>query len=262
MSLDDPRLQRAIHDHIGLSETQAWKLFRRVPAADLDELRAIAAESLCQAADRWIAYCDARGFDPWDADDPELPEAHFGGYVVRTVQGALLDWARHQDHVTRSTRGRLKQIQAAGDGLTEQELAAATGLSVKQIREARLADAVRPSSLDYETPDGGAHEGFADRSDGADVAGQAELNGVLAGFAAAFDKLPPVQRVIVALTFHQELPLDVVAKSARLEPREARRLLDAAVCAVHNDLLLAVSGEGTAPRRLVAFAGSVPGSVR
>jgi hypothetical protein len=251
--LDDPRLQRAIHDHMGMAESLAWKFFRRVPGADLDELQAIAAEALCRAADRWIEYCRARQFNPWSEDDPELPEKHFPGYAAKTINGALLDWARHQDHVPRQTRARLKQLQAAqaaGDGLTEQELAAATGLSVQQIREARSAEAARPSSLDYETPDSsGPHEGYADRSDAADVEGQVALNGVLAGFAVAFDSLPAVQRVLLALVYHQELDITVAAKEARLEVPEARRQLEAAVCEIHSALLRAVQAEGTGPRR-------------
>jgi len=236
---------------MGMAESLAWKFFRRVPAADLDELQAIAAEALCHAAARWTGYCQARGYNPWSADDPSRPEKHFPGYVGKTVNGRLLDWARHQDHVTRQARNALKQLQAAGDGLTEQELATATGLSVNKIREARAADAARPASLDYETPDGGSREGYADRSDGADVAGQAEMRDMLAGFLAMFDSLPAVQQVLLALVFHQELPLDVAAKSVHLQPAEARRLADEAVCSIHSALLRAVQDEGTGPGRPV-----------
>jgi RNA polymerase sigma factor (sigma-70 family) len=245
----DPRMQRAVEDHLGMADSITWRFFTRIPGGDIDELRSIAFEALTRAAARWIdPYCSSRGFYPWSADDPSKPEAHFGGYAAKMVKGSLLDWARQVDHLTRTQRRTVKALQAAQDdgARTEEELAAAAGLSVQKAREVLAADAARPVSLDMHSAstgyDGG-YGGIAD--DDADVEGQAAVSGILAGFLAAFDSLPAVQQVILALVFHQELELEVAAKEVYLEEKEARRQLEQAVCQVHGALLLAVSDEGT-----------------
>jgi hypothetical protein len=70
----DPRLQQAIKDNIKITESVAREFSRCVPNAELDECRSITREALVRTALAWLAYCEARGFDPWDADDPSIPD--------------------------------------------------------------------------------------------------------------------------------------------------------------------------------------------
>ncbi len=184
---------------------------------------------------KWLDYCARNGFSPWDEDDPDRPEAHFGGYVSRRVNGMILDWCRHQDHVTRSTR--IKAIQAAQDAgaRTEDELAEVTGLPVGKIREAQAAEVARPVSLDDTAASADfGHQGLADDSADGDTESAAVVRQTLASFLAAFDSLPAVQHVLLALRFHQELDITVAAKAVHLEPAEAQRLADEAVCQIHG----------------------------
>ena len=246
----DARLQRAVLDYRGMAESVGWRHIRRLHGAEADEILSIALEALVQAAAKWIPYCAARGFDPWSADDPGRPEAHFGGYAVKRVNGMILDWCRHQDHVTRSVRGRLKAIAAAleAGARTEAELAAATGLPAAQIREALAADAVKPVSLDDNSPSADfGHQGLADGSAGTESA--AVVRETLASFVATFDALPAVQQVLLAFVYHREVPLEVAGKELGMELAEAQRLHDEGVLAIHDTLLLAVQAEGTGPRR-------------
>lgn len=98
-------------------------------------------------------------------------------------------------------RGKIKAIEAAQEtgGRTEDELAAATGLPIGKIREAQAAEAARPSSMDDHL-DHEAYGGLADDGHEADVEGQAEMHQTLQAVTAAFDALPPLQRVLVAMT--------------------------------------------------------------
>lgn len=227
-----------------MAETLAWKFFRRLPGgADVDELRSIAFEALVRAAGRWVdPYCSARGYYPWDERDPSRPEGHFGGYVAKTVNGALLDWARHQDHVSRSTRYKVKALRAAQDGGArgEAEAAAMAGLTLEKAREVLGADAARPVSLD-DHPDlnGAGYGGIAD--DGPDVESQAGLRETLAGFMAAFGGLDPEVQVVLAMRYHREMEFGEVAEALRTSPERVIRLHDAGVCAIHSALLMAVS---------------------
>ena len=208
--LDDPRLQAAVLAHRGMADSLTWKFSRRVPGADMDELKAIAAEALCRAAARWVdPYCSSRGFDPWDEDDPSRPEKHFPGFAAKTISGALLDWSRHQDHLTRTDRHKVKAISAAQEGgaRTEAELAAATGIPAEQVRAAQAAEAARPVSLD-DTGSAVAGEyagaSIADDTGRGDVEGQAAVNEMLAGFLEVFDALPAQTQMVLAMRYHQE----------------------------------------------------------
>ena len=137
-------------------------------------------------------------------------------------------------------RGKIKAIEAAQEtgGRTEDELAAATGLPIGKIREAQAAEAARPSSMD-DYLDHEAYGGLADDGHEADVEGQAEMHQTLQAVTAAFDALPPVQRVLVAMTFHREIPLAEAAQAVHPERAEARRLLDEALVTIHAALLAA-----------------------
>jgi RNA polymerase sigma factor (sigma-70 family) len=239
-------MQRAIEDHVAQADSLAWNFFSRLPGGDLDELKSIAREALVRAASRWIdPYCSSRGFDPWDPDDPSRPERHFPGYCIKVIKGALMDWARHEDHLTRSSRHHVKALQQAeDDGIRgEANLASAAGITVQKAREVRAAD-VRPVSLDNPAP-GSEYDGDygAIADSGPDVEAQAGMNDVLAAFMTCFDALPAIQRVLLSLTYHQEMTLEVAAKSVYLEPDEARRQLEAAVLEVHRVLLLSVQTE-------------------
>ena len=245
----DERLQQVVTDHLHMARSCAWTWFQRLrPAADLDELHSITLEALCKAADAWIPYCEARGFNPWREDDPGRPDPHIEAYISHRMRGACLDWARGADHVTRNNRGRLKQIAAAREAgaRTDDELAAATGLTAKQVRDALAADGRKAVSLEgAEVPEQGPVSGtLADDSDGADVEGQAVMSATLAAVVAEFDALPPIQAVLLALVYHGEMPLEVAAKSCFLEEAEAQQLLGEAVDRVHQTLLRAVTVAG------------------
>ena len=245
----DPRLQRAVADLLPLSESLAWAFFARVPVADPDELKSITAEALVQSAHRWVGpYCAAHGFNPWDEGDPSKPERHWSGFAIKRMKGALLDWARSQDRITRTQRRGVKAMDAAfDDGIRgEEEQAAAAGLTVAKAREARAAAALTTVSLDDTLV---SLERGSLPDERAEVESEVTVRETLAAAVAAFDALPAVPRVLLALVFHQELPLDVAAKSVHLEPAEARRQLEAAVCEIHSALLRSVQDEGAGPGR-------------
>lgn len=235
----DPRLDRAIRDHMTMAQSIAWRYVKKLPKVEPDEILSIAYEALAQVGAKWIPYCEARGFSPWSEDDPERPEAHFGGYVAKTVNGRILDWCRRQDHVTRTDRRKLKQIQAAEENgaLDEAELAGVTGLSVRQICEAQAAGAVTLSSLD-DHADYEAYGGIADSAPG--VEAQAGMHDLLTGFMAVFGGLDAETRVILAMRYFFEKDFTDIAGMLRTGQQRVTELNDAAVLAVHDALVRSV----------------------
>ena len=254
-------MARAVEDGVPLADSIAWSFFTKVPYGELDEFKSIAREALTRAASHWVSpYCESRGYNPWSEADPSKPEKHFsdgGGYAARVIKGALLDWARRQDHCTRSTRSKIKQIQAAQDdgAKTEAELAAATGIPAEKIREVLAADAARPVSLDWHDDVNGEYAGAALADEGADVEAQAGLNDLTRVFLAAYDALDAETRVILALRYG-ELELDFT-KIAELMFTSLERILklhERGVLEVHAALVRSAETEGTGSRtRTPAF---------
>jgi RNA polymerase sigma factor (sigma-70 family) len=246
----DPRLEQMVIAGLPGAKACAAKWRQRLHPAELEDLFEVTSEALVKAAAAWVdPYCSSRGFDPWDADDPGRPHQAWAAYAAQTMNGAVLDWARRRDHVSRSNRGRLKQIGAARqDGArTDEELSAATGIPVAKVRRALAADGVKPVSLDGQQGDfsdvgvTAFSDILADDSAEGDVEGQAEVHAMLAAFLAAYDALDPVQQVLLAFVYHQEMPLEIAAKACYLTEAEAERLHGEAVDRIHQALLRAVS---------------------
>ena len=175
-------------------------------------------------------------------------EGHFGGYVVKTVNGRILDWCRSQDFMPRHTRAVLKEIQAAAEtgARTGAELSAATGLTAEQVRKAQAAEAVRPCSMN-DIPDFSSHSGLADAS--ADVESEVAAKAMFSAAVGVFDSLPAETQVVLALRYHGELDFAVIGKEMRTSQARVIELHNEGVTAVHQALLRQAQGEGSGPRR-------------
>lgn len=91
-----------------------------------------------------------RAFDPDNG-------SHFEGYASTRIRGAMLDWLRSIDWLSRAERRRARAVQDAlvehanvgGTLPDDQTVAAATGLTVEEVRHARSAYLnSSPASLD------------------------------------------------------------------------------------------------------------------
>ena len=256
-------MEQAIADLLPQSESLAWGFFARVPCAELDELKSITAEALVQAASRWVEpYCSSRGYWPWDEDDSSKPERHWPGFAIKRMKGALLDWARSQDRgVTRTQRRAVRAMDAASaDGIRgEQEQAAAAGVSVAKAREARAAAALTTVSLDdtFVSLDRGSSPMSAPAPSSRSPSGRRWRRrwplrfppGHPAGYAGT--AIPP-----------GAAPGAWRPRACILEPAEARRQLEAAVCEIHQALLrqcrTRAPGRAGRPRRCLPSTSAPP----
>lgn len=210
------------------ARAEAYRVWQRAPhALEMDELEAIALSGLAAAAHRWPVYCREKGHDPtaWQ---------FYRAYVTRRMRGAMLDYLRSQDWVTRSARTKSKALRAAGQdrGLTDAELAAATGMSVAEVREVTAAVAARPVSMDAEPHDVAGED---------DVEGQAVVSQVLAAVSGVISRLGDHERVILVLRYHQGMALPDIAPYAGVTPDEAVRLHQASILEIHAEMMKAVA---------------------
>jgi RNA polymerase sigma factor FliA len=195
-----PEMAARVADLFPQARAIAWQQYQKAPhVLELDELTGIAVQGMVSAAMRWPLYCAERGYDPerWE---------YFGAYLSRRARGAILDYMRAADWLTRSARTRAKALRAAGQdlGAGEEELSARTGMTRQQVRSVLAAQARRPVSLD---------EDDTDLAGESSTEGSAVASAILAAAVAAFDSLDPVAQAVVSLRYYGALePAEVAAR--------------------------------------------------
>lgn len=210
------------------ARAEAYKVWTRAPhALELDELHAIALKGLAEASARWETYCAEKSHDPHAYE-------YFPAYCLARMRGAMLDYLRAQDWVTRSDRMRAKQIRDAGQdrGATEAELAAATGMTVGEVRSTMAAVAARPVSIDAEPHD---------VPDEADVESQAVVSEVLGAVTAVTSALPTQTQALLAMRYYAGRSITEAAEVLGLDPAQAARWHTDAILAVHDAMLRMVA---------------------
>jgi RNA polymerase sigma factor FliA len=223
------RIDREVAALTAQARSEAWKAFQRAPhALELDELEAQALFGLAQAARRWPVYCQERGHDPWAFN-------YFWAFCLRRMRGAMLDAMRALDWVTRSERGRAKQIRAASQSapMTEDDLVTATGFSAEEIRSTMAMVAARPVSMDAEPYD------FAD--DAENVESSAMVGAALSAAAKVIGELPAQHQEILVLRYYYGKSVSDAAAIVGVGVSYAQEAHLHGVGAVHSALLAAVS---------------------
>lgn len=222
-----------------LARGQAWHFYKRSTGADIDDVLSAAMLGLVSGIDAYPAYCARNGYTVEDG----LSKGFLKAYLLRRINGAILDLARSNDHMTRSARNKVKALRRAEDDGIRDEAgqARATGLTVAEAQRVKAAALVTVSLDDQDVLAGAEYAGAAVTDLGADVESRVAVRQTLAVVVTAFDLLPPVQRVLVAFVFHQGLDITVAAQAVYLSEPEARQLLETAVCAIHRALLRQVT---------------------
>jgi RNA polymerase sigma factor for flagellar operon FliA len=223
------RVERMIHDHIWLAETLAHRVWRGAPhVLDREELLAIAYLGLVGAAQRWEPYCEERGYSP---DATQWVKTFLG----RRIQGALIDALRTSDWAKRKLRARAKRLQAAGqsEGLSYEELAERSGMSVAEVRATLQAMTHQPISLER-----AELVLVAD----VDVESTVEVSLILGRLNAAIRALPFEQQAVVALHYLDGLQLQQIAQVMNIAEGRASELHTEAALALHEVMKTAVGG--------------------
>jgi RNA polymerase sigma factor for flagellar operon FliA len=230
--VNDPEIQALVDAKVieiyPNARGEAWRVYQRAPAhLELDELHALALGGLAQAGARWQDYCAENHHDPRALH-------YFGAYAMRRMRGAMGDAMRQQDWVTRSARAKAKAIRDAGQdlGRSEEELARASGLTVREVRETLAAVSAKPVSMDAEPHD---------VPDSADVEGQAVVSSVLGAVDEVIARQPLAARSLLALHFYYGHPVPEAAVVIGVREDEAQQLFNTAVLAVHDAMIRAVT---------------------
>jgi RNA polymerase sigma factor for flagellar operon FliA len=224
-----PELEKLVADLMPDARQAARRVFHAAPyALDLDELTSLAYIGLVTAANQWDDYCARHQFDNSGAG-----LQYFRAYCLRRIRGSMLDAMRSADWMTRSARTRAKALREAGQdlGKSEEELARATGMSVRQVRETMTAALRKPVYMD---------DSEADPPDSDDVESSAVVGSVLSAMVSAMRGLALQHQAVLALRYHQGWEFAQIAEELEESPERVQRIHDQAISVCTTAMLRSV----------------------
>jgi RNA polymerase sigma factor for flagellar operon FliA len=235
---------RAIYErYLPMVRRIAMKLVRRLP-------RHISVDDLIGAG--WLGMVEAlRRRDSIASDD------QFEAYAAHRVRGAILDYLRSIDPMTRRMRGASRQITAAIKKLTalfgrspsEEEIAGELGLDLEAycslLNEVAEADPARIELTDLHS------DGRGPAPD--DMTLRRELADHIAG---AIDDMPQRLQLVLTLRYQEECSLREVG--------EVLGLTEARACQLHSEAIHRIRAhlESTRPAPLPAIGEVGQGAKR
>ena len=167
----------------------------------------------------------------------------FASYATLRIRGSVLDELRRMDWMSRSLRVKAKKLtdvisafeQKVGRPATEAEIADELGISPEEYTS--LLDEVRPisyvelDSLSGDDDDSSLHDVIADESQpiASDVAMKQELIRLV---SERIEKLPEIQRKILAMYYHENLRLAEIA--------QVFGLTESRICQIHTQAVLSL----------------------
>jgi RNA polymerase sigma factor FliA len=217
--------EQLILEHLPQVKLIARRIHERLPGSvSLDDLISTGVIGLIAAIDRYDARHDVK----------------LKTYAEYKIRGAILDSLRGLDWAPRQQRRRAKLIESAIASLeqryqrtpAEEEIAAHLGLSVPEYQE--WLSEVRGLTLGSLENAGTEEEGcdllryLADKDEHwpSQIVERAELERIL---AEAIEKMPKLERTVLALYYYEEMTLREIAKIVDLHESRISQLKSQAV---------------------------------
>lgn len=217
--------EQLILEHLPQVKLIARRIHERLPGSvSLDDLISTGVIGLIAAIDRYDAKHDVK----------------LKTYAEYKIRGAILDSLRGLDWAPRQQRRRAKLIEASIASLeqqyqrtpTEDEIAAHLGLSIAEYQN--WLSEVRGLTLGSLENAGTEEEGcdllryLADKDEHwpSQIVERAELERIL---AEAIEKMPKLERTVLALYYYEEMTLREIAKIVDLHESRISQLKSQAV---------------------------------
>ncbi len=217
--------ERLILEHLPQVRLIARRIHDRLPeSVNLEDLVSTGIIGLISAIDR---------FDPGH-------NVKLKTYAEYKIRGAILDSLRGLDWAPRQQRRRTKQIEAAIASVeqrmhrapSEEEIATELGVSLEEYHD-WLIDirGVNIGSLESASPDEDGRDLLKYISDDEEhwPSRLLERSELLRLLAAAIDRIPETERLVLSLYFHEELTLREIAKVVNLHESRISQLKSQAI---------------------------------
>lgn len=224
-----------INDHLGLAKAigvQNWQT--ATYALEVDEMKSLAYLGLVDAANRWEKYCEKNSYDPAAVE-------YFKVFAARRIHGTIRDGIRQNDWATRTLRDKAKKLKLAGqdDGLSAEQLAEKTGMTLKEVNSTIHRMASRPISLENNWGDD--NDRGLSSPDPVTTDGTSFQHDMLTTAAEVIRALPQDQQVVLALHYYEALEIRSVAQELGITESRASQLHTKAVLTIRQALLEAAS---------------------
>jgi RNA polymerase sigma factor for flagellar operon FliA len=227
-----------ISNHMELANDIARREWRTAPhALHRDELLSDAYLGLVDAATRWVAYCEKNNYDP-------AAIQYFKVFASLRIRGTIRDHIRKEDWATRTLRTKSKKLRDAGqdEGLSLEELARRTEMTVAEINKVNARMASKPVSLDAHlaTNDfnsGSTHEDSL--KDSKNTEGIAFANDILDIFVNTLKQLPEDELIVIVLHYYSKLDFRHISEELEFSELKIYELHANAVLTVQRAMLLA-----------------------
>lgn len=224
-----------IRDHLGLAKAIAIQNWQTATyALEMDEMVSQANMGLVDAADRWEKYCEKNGYDPAAVE-------YFKVFAARRIHGTIRDGIRQNDWATRTLRDKAKRLKQAGqdDGLSAEQLAEKTGMSLKEVNATIYRMASRPISLENNWGDD--NDRGLSSPDPVTTDGTSFQHDMLNRASEVIRALPQDQQVVLALHYYEALEIRSVARELGITESRASQLHTKAVLTIRQALLEAAT---------------------
>lgn len=225
-----------IIEHMDLARSVARAEWRTAThALQLDDMESLAFEGLVDAADRWQAYCARKEYDP-------AAIQYFKVFARLRIRGNIRDQLRKDDWTTRTVRTKSKKLKDAGqdEGLSIEELASRTEMSVAEIRKVNARLAQRPVSLDGRLAirdDMNPSETEFQVKEDVDTEGKAFANDMLKVFTNTVRYMENLEQLVLVLHYYSKLDLRRIAEELGLTESKVSQLHSRAVLTVKEALM-------------------------
>ncbi|MDH7481656.1 MAG: FliA/WhiG family RNA polymerase sigma factor [Armatimonadota bacterium] len=162
-----------------------------------------------------------KAVDQYDLDR----KVKFETYAIALIRGAILEMLREEDWVPRSVRERVKNLERTylqlemklGRPATEEEVANALGIELDDLHSL-LGDSGRATLLSLDdvivSTDGNERIHLSDviNDQAAAPLAEVELKEMQRSLAAAIDRLPERERLVIALYYYEGLTFKEIGK--------------------------------------------------
>jgi len=220
-----------LKQHRPLVQRIARRLKASVPAnVDIDDLIQVGMLGLDQALN---GYEQGHG-------------TAFDTYAARRIHGAMLDELRHQDHLSRLTRSRLRQIRGAVHKLEHKlgrppralEISRNLGWTLQEFHDAMVAGgaaSLRLGDGDLDTAENEASLAEFDDADAhssaeqADPASALEHRQQMVAVNKAFADLSDQERTVLSLLYVEEMTATAVAEQLGASPSRISQIHASAI---------------------------------
>jgi RNA polymerase sigma factor FliA len=240
MSYDSESL---ILGHLDLAKNIATREWRTAThALKLDDMISLANFGLVDAAAKWELYCAKNEYDPNAVQ-------YFKVYAALRIRGTIRDHIRKVDWATRTLRSKSKKLKDAGqdEGITLDELAEKTGMSVSEIHKVNARLASKPVSLEAHFSNNytdNPNNTVPELRDSADTEATVFSRDLLNTFVCVIKSLPQDVQVVLALHYFSRLDMRRISEELNLPEVNILQLHTTGILAVKAALTEAALEKG------------------